>query len=121
MATNRIIKHRVVVYKEDGTEDGEAFELTPFVQNWEISNGDPDSSGIDGVVQQATISVKNGFNYNFNPENEYGVKKTVVIQFVGVVVRLFVLVLLTVEIYLFDLEVVVTFLLQPCFFLLFLS
>ena len=78
---DRVIKQKVIVYRHNGTP----FDLTPYIQDWQINNGGlPDGdSGLDGIVQTANLTIKNSVDANFNPESEFGKLKTKVIQFVG--------------------------------------
>jgi hypothetical protein len=77
----KLTKHRIVVYRSDGTP----FDLTRYVSAWSIENGDVNGSisGLDGVVQIAKLTINNDINYNFNPGVMYWKPKTLSIDYKG--------------------------------------
>jgi len=79
--TDKIIKQNVIIYDANGTP----VDVTKNVRNWTISNGglNAGNTGLDGIVRTCTMTIQNDVDVNFNPEAEFGVLKTEIIQFNG--------------------------------------
>ena len=79
--TDRIHKQNVIIYDANGTP----IDITKYVRSWTISNGGikTGNTGLDGIVMTGNMVIQNDIDVNFNPEAEFGVLKTEIIQFEG--------------------------------------